>query len=129
MSHAADQSMVASAEWTGVRSARSFPPIARARRPASSAPRSHDPSPQARSIVQLAMAAGFTQKQVAGLVGISVPTLRKHYRDELQAGRDMVNLKVVANLYQIAMQAEDAEAAIAAGRFICSARLGWVERI
>lgn len=112
---------------TGGSEPRPFPSFTRARAQAGKDSRSHAPSTQTRNITQLAIAAGFTQQQVAGLIGISVPTLRKHYRAELQAGRDTVNLKVVANIYRIAMQTEDPEAAIAAGRFICRARLGWVE--
>lgn len=46
--------------------------------------RRHSPTPARRKIVRRAILGGMTSAEVAKLIGISVPTLRLHYRDELQ---------------------------------------------
>ena len=46
--------------------------------------RRHSPTPARRKIVRRAILGGMTPAEVAKLIGISVPTLRLHYRDELQ---------------------------------------------
>ena len=51
------------------------PPIGRRR---------HAPTLATRKIVRRAILGGMTQARVAKLIGISVPTLRLYYRDELQ---------------------------------------------
>ena len=45
--------------------------------------RRHAPTLQTRKIVRRAILAGMKQAKVAKLLGISVPTLRLYYRDEL----------------------------------------------
>lgn len=46
--------------------------------------RRHAPTPATRRIVRRAILGGMTQAKVAGLIGVSAPTLRLYYRDELQ---------------------------------------------
>lgn len=46
--------------------------------------RRHAPTLGTRKIVRRAIISGMTQAKVAKLIGISVPTLRLYYRDELQ---------------------------------------------
>lgn len=46
--------------------------------------RRHTPTPARRRIVRRATLGGMRPADVAKLIGISVPTLRLHYRDELQ---------------------------------------------
>lgn len=46
--------------------------------------RRHAPTPAMRKIVRRAIQGGMMQADVARLIGISVPTLRLHYRSELQ---------------------------------------------
>ena len=46
--------------------------------------RRHTPTPARRKIVRRAILGGIAPAEVAKLIGISVPTLRLHYRDELQ---------------------------------------------
>ena len=54
--------------------------------------RRHAPTPATRKIVRRAISGGMTLARVAKLVGISLPTLRLHYRSELRpvgaAGRE-----------------------------------------
>ena len=47
--------------------------------------RRHAPTPATRKIVRRAILGGMPVARVAKLIGISVPTLRLHYGDELQA--------------------------------------------
>lgn len=46
--------------------------------------RRHAANAATRKIVRRAILGGMTQAKVAKLIGISVPTLRLYYRDELQ---------------------------------------------
>ena len=46
--------------------------------------RRHSPTPARRKIVRRAILGGMTPAEVAKLIGISVPTLRLHYQDEVQ---------------------------------------------
>jgi transcriptional regulator with XRE-family HTH domain len=46
--------------------------------------RRHAPTLATRTIVRRAILGGMTQAKVAKLIGVSAPTLRLHYRDELQ---------------------------------------------
>lgn len=55
---------------------RASPPMGRRR---------HAPTSATRKIVRRAILGGMTQAKVAKLIGISVPTLRLYYRDELLA--------------------------------------------
>lgn len=46
--------------------------------------RRHAPTPATRKIVRRAILGGMPVARVAKLIGVSVPTLRLHYGDELQ---------------------------------------------
>lgn len=46
--------------------------------------RRHAPTLATRKIVRRAIISGMTKGKVAKLIGVSVPTLRLHYRDKLQ---------------------------------------------
>ena len=46
--------------------------------------RRHSATPARRKIVRRALLGGMTPAEVARLIGISVATLRLHYRDEVQ---------------------------------------------
>lgn len=50
--------------------------------------RRHEPSSAGRSLVSRRCAAGASRKQIASALGISLPTLRLHYREELKSGGD-----------------------------------------
>jgi hypothetical protein len=46
--------------------------------------RRHAPTPATRKIVRRAILGGMPVARVAKLIGITVPTLKLHYRDDLQ---------------------------------------------
>lgn len=47
----------------------------------------HSPTQETRKVVRRAVLSGMTQAKVAKLIGISVPTLRLHYPNELGQDR------------------------------------------
>ena len=56
---------------------------------------------------------GVPEAEIAGVIGVSPKTLRKHYRGELDHGHIKANAKVAENLYRKAT-GEGREAVIAA---------------
>jgi hypothetical protein len=68
---------------------------------------------------------GVPEAEIAGVVGVSPKTLRKHYRGELDHGHVKANAKVAENLYRKAT-GEGREAVIAA-IFWLKTRAGWKE--
>ena len=52
------------------------------------------PTDAQRSLVESASAFGITQAEIATQLKISEPTLRKHFRDELDGGAFKANMKV-----------------------------------
>ena len=47
----------------------------------------HEPTPESRERVQILLGGGMTHDQIAAAIGISAPTLRQHYGEELSTGR------------------------------------------
>ena len=68
---------------------------------------------------------GVPESDIAGVVGVSPKTLRKHYRSELDHGHVKANAKVAENLFRKAT-GEGREAVIAA-IFWLKTRAGWKE--
>lgn len=72
------------------------PPEARGGRP------EHVPTKRSRERVEILVAAGQSQWQIASVLGISVPTLVRHYSEELDNGRAKRDAEVLEALYQAA---------------------------
>lgn len=68
---------------------------------------------------------GIPQEQIAKIIGISVPTLHKHFRDDLDVGKIRANRAVAANLFKIATG--DGKAAVTAGTFWARTQMRWKE--
>jgi len=62
----------------------------------------HVPSQPTRNLVLLGLAMGQTHEQIARLVGIGLPTLQKHYQDELRDGGQKILTGIAGNLARIA---------------------------
>lgn len=88
---------------------------------------SHEPTNEGRTLVSVCASCGYTQGQIAALLQISEPTLRKHYEKELTTGRDAMIAKVAGNLFATAMQRNDLKASNTASIFILKTRGGWRE--
>ena len=63
----------------------------------------HRPNLKTRQQVQAWAAVGATQTFMAKQLGISDPTLREHYRTELDSGVCDANATVASKLYELAI--------------------------
>lgn len=88
----------------------------------------HEPTAEKRASVQSLAQFGIPQAQIAAHIGISEPTLRAHYRAELDAGALAANLKVATNLFNFAAgQKGGMKEQVTAGIFWAKTRMGWKE--
>lgn len=83
----------------------------------------HEPTPVSRAHVERACACGIPELLIARIVGITAPTLRLHYREELDTGLHKANLAVANNLFRQATK--DDPKAIRAIEFWLACRAGW----
>ena len=101
-------------------SARPMPPTVT---PAKRGRPAFEPTPMQRDTVKVMVAGGIQQPAIAGVLGISEPTLRRHFRKEIANGAAEVGLIVVAaHLKRI--RAGDMRAI----EWWEKARMGWMER-
>lgn len=84
----------------------------------------HQPTEVLRQQVATMAGYGLTQAQIALLIEVSEPTLRKYYERELKLGEARATLTVSQTLYRRATSGNDLGAAI----FWMKARGGWRER-
>jgi hypothetical protein len=66
---------------------------------------------------------GVPQYAIAEMIGISIPTLEKHYRSELDSGAGKANMKVAQSLFQMATNIEKPN--VVAAIFWLKSRAGW----
>ena len=66
---------------------------------------------------------GISQEDIAVVMGVSPPTLRKHFRAELDVAMTSKNVAVARNLFRIASTSDNPSAAM----FWCKTRMGWRE--
>lgn len=72
----------------------------------------HVPNDKTRAEVGALTSFGNTQEQIADHLGISVDTLTRHYRDELDNSVVRANAKVAAKLFRKATEGDDLSAMI-----------------
>ena len=86
----------------------------------------HNPTERDRLQVRTLAAVGVTVADVAKVMGLSIPTLRKHYASELSAGSIEANAKVAQSLFK---QATDPKKpSTVACIFWLKSRAGWRDR-
>lgn len=73
--------------------------------------------------VERMVAFGIPHEQIAAIIGISSPTLRKHYAEALELGRSKTIENVANSLYDTAVSGD-----VQAQKFFLSARGGWSEK-
>lgn len=88
----------------------------------------HIPSDQTRNIVKVLTAAGDKQEIIARALGISKPTLRKHYRPEIDTSFPLAKAQVVSNLFRIATSRTANAATVTAAIFMCKTKFGFNDR-
>ena len=82
----------------------------------------HQPTDADREKVQAMAGYGLPQEQIAKVMRISAPTLRKHYADELERGSAVANSLVAESLFKQARNGNTA-----AMIFWAKTRMGWRE--
>lgn len=86
-------------------------------------PDGHMPTDETRTLVRELVIAGCPQDHVATRLGITKPTLHKHYRPELDEGLWEANRTVATALYNKATNERDTACMI----FWLKAKAGWRE--
>lgn len=82
----------------------------------------HEPSDENRHAVEALVAAGTSMKTISKALQISMGALRRHYRTELDQGRDLATARVVRRLFQL-IDAGSTPAVV----FYLKCRAGWKE--
>jgi hypothetical protein len=99
---------------------------ARAKKQKNSAGRpAFEPTQKQRREVQKMVGLGCPQKFIAWKIGISIPTLEKYFREDIDAGACVANYKVSGNLFRIATG--NSKQAASAAMFWMKTRAGWKE--
>jgi hypothetical protein len=83
----------------------------------------HEPTPERRGMVEAMSGFGVRQEHIGQALGISRPTLRLHYREELDSGLRKANLQVAQSLHKKALA--DGPNSVAACIFWLRVRGGW----
>lgn len=95
----------------------------------------YEPTDKDRLTVKVMVAGGIEQTAIAGVLGISPKTLRKHFRREIETGSAEIGAQVVASVITMAVGQKSApgRAAMApnfnAAKWYTQARMGWSEHI
>ncbi len=85
----------------------------------------YQPTEKERAQCKTLAAMGVPQSDIAIVLQISAPTLRLHFRQELDAGAIEANAKVAAALYRAAT--DDKRPSVVAQIFWLKTRAGWTE--
>jgi hypothetical protein len=83
----------------------------------------HQPTEAQRQTVRAMAGYGTPQADIALVVDVSLPTLRLHYRRELDVAMAEANVQVARSLYNMAVHDKNTAAAI----FWLKSRAGWRE--
>jgi len=86
--------------------------------------KSHQPDDHTRRQVKTLAGMGIPVADIASVIGIAAPTLRKHYPEELAVGQIEANAKVAQSLFR---QATGDRPNVAAAIFWLKCRGGWRE--
>jgi hypothetical protein len=84
----------------------------------------YEPTAEQRALVESASAFGITQAEIATQLRISEPTLRKHFREELDGGAFKANMRVGGNMYGLT-QSSDEQVRLRACQWWTARRMGW----
>lgn len=82
----------------------------------------HIPTPEQRAAVLEAVGLGGSQVVVARMLGVSIGTLEKAYRDELDTGQEIACQRIARSLYERALDPKSGMAGVTAGIFFLKAR-------
>lgn len=85
----------------------------------------YEPDDRARAQVRAMAGMGISHDDIARVMQISPPTLRRAFRAELSTGKVEANTKVAASLFRMATDAQKPN--VAAAIFWMKTQCGWVE--
>lgn len=88
---------------------------------------SHQPTDASRKQVESMAGYGIPEDDIALSLDISAPTLRKHYRRELDMGHIKANSAVAQSLFKKATG--DGSQSVTAAIFWAKTRMGWKETV
>lgn len=88
--------------------------------------RAYAPTPKDRAMVLAMSGFGIPDYEIARVLGISAPTMRKYFDLELATGHVKANAKVAEKLYQKATG--DGQGSVVAAIFWLKCRAGWNDR-
>ena len=85
----------------------------------------YDPTEDDRSLFTALMVNGVSVAQAARILRLDEKTVRKHFKAEIQDGRDMANAKVASRLFEQASGDGKDSPSVTARIFWLKARAGW----
>ena len=65
-----------------------------------------EPTPEMERICSMGVAFGLTHEQISKLVGCDPKTLRKHFRNALETGKEKLTMAIGSQLYKKAMNGD-----------------------
>jgi len=83
----------------------------------------HEPNEVTRQTVLMHVAVGTTTTDIAKLLGIGLPTLKRHYKEELNFGKSKANASVAGKLFDKAMHGD-----VTAQIFWLKAQANWSDK-
>jgi hypothetical protein len=87
----------------------------------------HVPTQALKNQVEALAAYGVPQEEICKVIGISVPTLHKYYRHELDVAMAKANARVAESLFKKATG--DGTQSVTAAIFWLKTRAGWKETV
>lgn len=87
----------------------------------------YEPTDKDRKFVVSMVATGVDQLEIARVLGITKPTLAKHFREELNTGQALANTEVAMSLFNMAT-GKNGPANVTAAIFWMKARAGWTDQ-
>lgn len=86
---------------------------------------SHQPAEETKRQIETLSGFGLTQDQIALVIGLSPPTLRKYYEHEISSGKAKACAQIAKTLFQQATKADKPN--MSAAIFWLKCQAGWKE--
>ena len=86
---------------------------------------SYQPTDRDRKQVRMMSGMGIPDYDIAKMLQVSTPTLRKYFAEELECGHIEANTKVAMSLFRMATHPDKPN--VAAAIFWCKTRMRWAE--
>ena len=81
-------------------------------------------TPEMERVCSLGVAFGLTHEQIAKLIGCSPKTLRKHFQNALETGKEKLTMAIGGQLYKKAMNGDTISAI-----FLAKTKAGFTEKV